>query len=793
MAGGQRKQAAGRAAPERRGGGIVAAPWFWPAVVFALALALRLAYVFQIRYSPFFQTLGLDARFYDEWARQLAAGTAKRGVFFMSPLYPYFLAGLYRLFGRDLLLVRVVQSFIGSATAVLVYFIARDAFDRRVGLLAGILAAAYGAFIFYDGAIILTPLLVFLTALVLLLLVRGASGGGVWLFGAAGAALGLAAIGRAAALALVPVALWWAWAVSGGRENGAGRRRGRRAAARAPRLRAPLLLLLGVVVVVAPVTVRNYAVGRDFVPITSNGGLNFYIGNSEISTGGYVKPEGLDIETDPDGARLAEGAVGRPLKPSEVSSWWYARARAFIARHPGAWGALLVRKLSFAMSSYELPQLENFYFQRRYSPLLSLPLPGFALIAPLGLVGLLLLLRTRRAAALLLLFFGAYVLSIVGFFVVARYRLPVVTTLIVGTAAGLVEGWDRARRGRLFRGAAWTIPVLAVLLVLVDANLYHIDRTKAFAQVHYRLGLIYGDRGDVESAAAEYQLAIEIDPSYPKSYLNLGALLAQSGRYEDAERVFRSALAIDPAYQAAKVNLGMALVGEGQMKEGIAELRAATRADTSDPMAWTELGVALYRAGRTDEARQAFAEASRRDADQAYAAEIRFYLVKMEEPGGPPLPPAALRAIARADSLRGAGRPKEAQDALLRAAELAPQSGRPLMELAVLKRDLGLTDEAIGLMRRALTVEPGVPQGHYILGVLLNEAGRHEEAIREYEAELALHPDDADAHLNLALTYQFYEANKNLATRHYREYLRLGGDPVPALEATLHEIYAPQQ
>ncbi|MCK4511253.1 glycosyltransferase family 39 protein, partial [bacterium] len=213
-------------APEIRKGicGLTDRPWFWPAVVFAVAFLLRAIYTYQVRYTPFFQTLGLDAKFYDQWAKDIAGGTAERGAFFMTPLYSYFLATVYRLFGRDLLLVRMIQAGLGAATASLVYLLGRDLFDRRVGLLAGLLTAGYGALIFYDCSVLLTPLLVFLNVLAVYLILRADASGKPIHYLAAGVALGLAIIGRAAALLPAAAAVLWIWlsARAGARRIGAG-------------------------------------------------------------------------------------------------------------------------------------------------------------------------------------------------------------------------------------------------------------------------------------------------------------------------------------------------------------------------------------------------------------------------------------------------------------------------------------------------------------------------------------------------------------------------------------------
>jgi len=746
------------------------AAWFWPAVVFAAAFVLRSIYVLEVRFTPFFQTLGLDAKFYDQWARDILEGRAHAEAFFMTPLYSYFLAGVYWLFGRDLLLVRVVQAAIGSATALLTYGIGKAAFDRRVGIAAGLVTAAYGAFVFYDGAILIEPLLVLFVTLSLFLLLSAGASRRPWAFElAAGAALGMASIGRAAALVLVPVAAGWAW-------------RERRAVA------AAALVLAGLVAVVAPVTVRNYAVSRDFVAITSNGGINFYVGNSEVSTGGYVKPEGLDIIADPDGRTIAEAALGRRLKPSEVSSYWYGRAWRFISAQPGRWAALLVRKLHFATSSYEIPQLENFYFQKQYSKLLSLPLPGFAVIAPLGLVGLWLSLKRSRGR-LLALYFAVYMLSIVTFFVVARYRLPAVPSLIAGACYAGFVFYDRVRERR-WRELVWPAVSVAVLAVLVNANLERVDRGKAFAQSHFRLGIILSERGLVDEAIQECRRAIEIDPSYSKSYLNLGALLAEKGEDGPAIEAFRQALRLDPAYHAARLNLAMALERARDYDAALAQIDSLRAASPHDPAALKERGIVLYRRGDLDLAAEALREAARWDTGGQEQAEIAFYLGMIEGRTGQPLPVAARRAVAQADSLSKVGRVGEAVVLLERAAELAPKSGEPLRRLAFLKRDMGLGDEAVGIMRRALEIEPAMEHGHFGLGILLSDVMRHDEALREYEAESRVAPDFAPVHLNLALTYQFHSGNPNRAAYHYRRYLALGGTPVPSLDDLLRDLGA---
>jgi tetratricopeptide (TPR) repeat protein len=759
-------------------------------MIFAVAFILRAVYTYQVRYTPFFQTLGLDAKFYDRWARDIAAGTDSTGAFFMTPLYSYFLAVIYRLFGRDLLLVRLIQAGLGSFTAVLTYALGRELFDRRVGILSGLVVATYGALIFYDCSVLLTPLLVFLNVSAVYLLLKADTTSRPGHYLAAGAVLGMAAIGRAAALLSAAVAILWTWlspigAAPGDRGVRSSAGDGRRAA-----LRAAVLVLIGIVVVVAPVTIRNYVVAGDFVPITSNGGINFYIGNGDAANGGYVRPEGLDIVSDPDGRTIAEKALGRPLRPSQVSGYWFGRAWSDIVSNPGRWAKLMVRKAVFAISSYELPQLENYYFQRRFSGLLRLPLPGFALVAPLGLVGLGMTFRRRRAR-LAALYLCAYLFSIVLFFVVARYRLPIVPLLTVLACFAVFELIGRVRRKEY---ASLVAPVVAfvVLTFVVNANLYGVNREAGFAQPHYRLGIIYAERGDLPAAIDEFRTSIRFDPSYPKSYLNLGAVLMQSHQEDEARRAFEDAIRLDPGYGVARVNLAMLLEDAGEYDAALAQIDTVLAGDPANARALKERGIVLYKAGRDpEEAEHWLREALEADTTGEERSETEFYLAILGGAHERALPEAAVEAMARADTLSKTGRAVEAADLLREAARLAPTSGEPLRRLALLQRDMGLLDEALASMKEALRLDPALDRGHYMYGVFLNEAGRHDEAILEYDAETRINPDFAPAHLNLALTYFFHGGNPNLAAFHYRRYLALGGEPVPELEAVMRDLEAP--
>ena len=68
------------------------------------------------------------------------------------------------------------------------------------------------------------------------------------------------------------------------------------------------------------------------------------------------------------------------------------------------------RKVRSFWGAYEIPDSLDYYLYRKTAPLLRLPLPGFGLLAPLGLLGALLSLGRRGWPQLLILFTAAYII-----------------------------------------------------------------------------------------------------------------------------------------------------------------------------------------------------------------------------------------------------------------------------------------------------------------------------------------------------------------------------------------------
>ncbi len=99
------------------------------------------------------------------------------------------------------------------------------------------------------------------------------------------------------------------------------------------------------------------------------------------------------------------------------------------------------------------------------------------------------------------------------------------------------------------------------------------------ATTHYHLGFVLTRRGRLADAVAEYERALERDPSHVNARTNLAVNLVDLGDVDRAAREMKRVLEIDPENASAHTNLGAMLVHQGQIERGIAEFREALRID----------------------------------------------------------------------------------------------------------------------------------------------------------------------------------------------------------------------
>lgn len=648
------------------------------AVVLLAGVGLRASYFGEIAQSPEFRHPLVDPLFSDYWARALVTGDwSSSGIqevygrlpgiperpYFRPPGYPHFLALVYRAAGTSYVAPRIAQMVLGIGSALLALALARLLLGRAAGVVAAGFMATYWGFIYFEGELQEPSLLILLTLGLLVTLVLAArevgrprtpagAGHTALLALASGLLLGLATLVRANVALFLPVALAWAFWVSR-----------RRLQHRAFRVLA-LGLIVGAVIAVAPATVRNWVVARDFVPVSSNLGINLYIGNNREAQGMFVgdAPTLNRFGSCFDYPRIAselESEIGRPLRDSEVSAIYTRKAIAFARGNPAAVLRLMARKAYLFWGPHEMSLDRVVTYDRLSSQTLRLIPWTFPLALALGLAGTAALaaeLRrsgrrggqstapsdaegqrlqdaelTREGIVLLAVFALTSFASFLPFFVTAGYRLPVVPVLLILGAYAAVRFATLVARRDARRAVVWPVAV-AALCALGSVPLVRYE--PGIAKWHYDRGVALALEGRHEAAALEYRKAIATtqNPS-PETHSNLGMALAATGRLADAVAALGEAIAVNPLDQGSANNLAwiLATASDESIRDGGRAVAIAERVleggSGDDPGFLDTLAAAYAEAGRFDDAVRTAGEALRLASGQPrLASEIRVHL-----------------------------------------------------------------------------------------------------------------------------------------------------------------------
>jgi 4-amino-4-deoxy-L-arabinose transferase-like glycosyltransferase len=364
---------------------------------------------------------------------------------YTQPLYTFFLAPLYYVFGRHWPVVGIAQTLIAVATALLVYEIGRRVISARAGVVAALLATLHPYLVWHDVHVnreILDTLLAAAIVLVSLVAaerlvldqheVRRAR----WLWGAAlGALLGLAILGNSR-LVLLPLVLlgYLAWRV----------RSGRLVLAVGAAGAAALLLVLAPWVVRNKISVGCYAITTDTRALWKANNPATY---DVLAAGNWID----DVPNIP-GAQLSpefQAAIfkdrGELIEVDECAQMRFYRGLVtdFWREHPGEKGKLAVQAAGMLWSPTFTVEREE-----RSQGLVGV---GKDVGEPVYMVALYLLAAAglflvRRPFAVLVAALLAYnTLAAMVFAGNVRYRVPWDFLLALLAAAALERAWHRRR------------------------------------------------------------------------------------------------------------------------------------------------------------------------------------------------------------------------------------------------------------------------------------------------------------------------------------------------------------
>jgi len=643
-------------------------------------LVLRGLYLSEIRKNPDFTVPMVNAAYHDYWARGLASGEwpvpdnrndpeVRSTPYLRPPGYFYFLALVYLLSGSSFLAVRIVQMALGLVNCVLAYILGRSLFGRAVGLILAGLMSVYWIFIFFEGEL-LAPVLVIFCVLCLMNILCLWTVKFTYLRGiAAGIFCGLFALFRPNILLFVPVVLLWAWWLA--------RRRNDR--------RRFVTIVAGFLVstfaVIAPVTLRNYLVADDFVLICSNAGITFYVGNNEESDcvnsriPGLQQLAGMDRWGCFDYPQIVRGVsrtVGRPMKHSEVSSYFSQKAIHYICKHPLKALRLTAKKALLFWGPAEIPNNKELTYEKQQSVTLRY-IPGFPVSLSFAFAGLLQLIfnlkirpikkepfsievrRQFEMSLLIILFIGTYFISSLPFVISARYRVPIIPFLLLFGAYGLY-GIGRYLRRKDFRGTAFWAVIWIFFYAL--ATRQFVPFTGNPARGYYYRARAYLAKGQIDPAIKEYHKALQVVPASAWAHHYLAGALTRKGDFSEAAEYYYHALRLKPDLLTARFNLGIVLYQQGKTNEAIDNWTKVIQLNPCHADAHNYLGLAFYQQGKNEEAARHWTEAIRLKPNRAEPYNNLAWLMATVEDQKLRNPTEAVRLAERACELTDHNRPE---------------------------------------------------------------------------------------------------------------------------------------
>lgn len=302
-----------------------------------------------------------------------------------------------------------------------------------------------------------------------------------------------------------------------------------------------------------------------------------------------------------------------------------------------------------------------------------------------------------------------------------------------------------------------------------------------------------GNRSD--DAISLYRRALALNPKWAEGWWSLGTLQYDGDRYAEAELAFEKVVALDSKQGTARAMLGLCEFELGQSEKALKDIEASKNLGVledeqlRDVVTYHE-AVLLQRVGHFEAAKEALSSLCRNGMRSSELADA-FGLVALRMRDAAPPNPATeagqvVELVGRAACLTGAkeydAAKSEFQMVIVRAPnfplvhyafgsalidardlpgavkefdkEIADHPKEVLPRLRIAAAEYKV-DSATGLKyaEEVVELEPALPLGHYLLGLLLLDTGSYERAVGELEIARKAFPAEGRIDLSLATAY----------------------------------------
>jgi len=263
----------------------------------------------------------------------------------------------------------------------------------------------------------------------------------------------------------------------------------------------------------------------------------------------------------------------------------------------------------------------------------------------------------------------------------------------------------------------WVLPILSGLMLVVAAATQESTQNAAqqrdTAEQHFHSAQTFQLAGDYEKAAADYREAIA------RALQHLGNLRVSQGKYTEGIDLLETAAHIQPKYSDAAIDLAIAWLQSGTLAKSKPLVEDVLKQDGENFRALNLMGKIYFMEGDFQKAADDLQTALKLEPDFDVAYSLALADLK-------------LKKVADANVLF---------DEML--ASIKPSAELHAL-IGIAYRETGYLDQAVTHFAKAVSLDAKHPHTHSSLALtyLLQGPQKYIEAYQQFEAELAIDPDD---------------------------------------------------
>jgi tetratricopeptide (TPR) repeat protein len=265
---------------------------------------------------------------------------------------------------------------------------------------------------------------------------------------------------------------------------------------------------------------------------------------------------------------------------------------------------------------------------------------------------------------------------------------------------------------------------------------------------YYNRGIAYRDKGDTDSAIADFTEAIRLDPNYKHAYENRGTAYQKKGDNDRAIADFTEAIRLDSKSAFAYNGRGYAYKNKADYDHAIADFTEAIRLDPKSAYAYRSRGDAYWKKDENDRAIADFTQAIRIDPKSVFAYN------------------------GRGSAYNDKGDYDHAIADFTEAIRLDPKSAYAYGNRGNAYKNKGDNDYAIADSTEAIQLDPNLAYAYQTLGLAYWKKDENDRAITAFTEAIRLDPKYASAYNNRGLAYRD-KGDTDRAIANYTDAIRI--------------------